>query len=127
MNRLEEVPRMKWGQVQIPATLYNQVRLSLLRLRTPRKQLRFSSGLRDLEIILEEHCWYCVDVSMNDLPVLAWDDFAYRRDNLHQPIHCRLSLYHAHAESILDTIQTAIMNHSQARLNPHKSRLSNHS
>ncbi len=114
MNRLDEVPRMKWGEVEIPAALYNQVRLTWLRSRKPQKSLRFSSGLRDLEVILEEHCWYCVDASLNDLPVLAWDNFQHRRDALHTPVQCRLSLYHAHAERVLERVQQAIMGHLQA-------------
>ncbi len=118
MNRLEEVPRMKWGAVEIPARLYNTVKLSFLRLRTPQKVLRFATGLRDLEVILEEHCWYCVDASMNDLPVFAWDHFEHHRDALHTPIRCRLSLYHSHAEDIIETVQDSILNHLQARLHP---------
>jgi hypothetical protein len=91
---------MKWGESVIPAERYNQVRLGLLRLKNP---LCIDTGLRDIDLILEDKVWYCVDRSMHDLPVVAWDQFQ-PRTALHEPVACRLSYYHAHADKIVDAI-----------------------
>ena len=111
-SRLDDMPRMRWGTVTIPAKFYNQVRLGLLRLANP---LRIETGLRDLDIILEDTVWYCVDRSLNDLPVVAWDEFR-PRSSLHEPVECRISIYHIHAERILDQVLQAANLYIQEQL-----------
>lgn len=103
-SRLSDIPRMKWGNTIVAAEHYNRVRLGLLRLKNP---LRFDTGLRDLDMILEDKVWYCVDRSMHDLPIVAWDEFQ-SRTALHEPVACRLSYYHAHADKILKNLWEAI-------------------
>ncbi len=89
----------------VPAARYNRVRLALLRLGEP---LRLDlPDLRHLAVELTATAWVCVDASLDDLPVAAWTDFA-PRDSLHQPVPCRLRLYHAQAELILDRIGTSV-------------------
>jgi len=87
----------------IDGARYNQVRLGLLRLENP---LRLKlTGLRGMDIILDNHAWVCVDRTMYDLPVLAWTDFEYAdRNGLHEPVHCQLHFYHIHADLIIETV-----------------------
>lgn len=80
-----------------------------------------SAGLRDLDIILESHLWYCVDCSMNELPVLAWDLFQPRL-GLHEPVECRLSIYHAHAEKIIAPLLRHVNTSLQQQLDEWRSK-----
>jgi len=87
----------------IDGARYNQVRLGLLRLENP---LRLKlTGLRGMDIILDDTTWVCVDRTMYDLPVLAWTDFENsNRNGLHEPVHCQLHFYHIHADLIIETV-----------------------
>ncbi len=95
----------------IEASIYNHVRLALLRLGCP---LRVGlSGHRGLEVILDHQTWLCVDANAEDQPVMAWLDFAVQhRDNLHEPVACTLELYHHCAGlvmgSALDSLNEAL-------------------
>jgi hypothetical protein len=113
-SRLRDIPRMKWGDTMITAARYNRIRLALRRLKSP---IRFDTGLRDIDMILEENVWYCVDRSMHDLPIIAWDNFPTRM-TLHEPICCRLSFYHAHADKILELVLTAVDTYLEQQLTP---------
>lgn len=98
-SRLDELPRYSSRNCVLPAATYNRIRLGLLRLGCP---LRFAlTGMRTLEIVLENDAWICVDSGLNDYPILAWVEFqSAHRSALHLPIPCRLFTYHAHAELI---------------------------
>lgn len=80
----------------IQARYYNQVRLALARLATPlRIELR---GVFKADLILSRDEWLCVDRSRGDLPLMAWRDFDTEgRAALHEPVVCKLHLYHTHA------------------------------
>lgn len=102
-TRIENVPKLKTERMLIDGARFNQVRLGLLRLENP---LRLKlTGLRGMDIILDNTAWVCVDRTMYDLPVLAWTDFQYTdRSGLHEPIHCQLHFYHIHADLIIETV-----------------------
>lgn len=116
-SRLEGIPPYSTEASTIPAALFNEVRLAILRLD---KSLNFPiPGLRTLELILDEEAWIVIDASLNEIPVLAWTDFETRdRSNLHQPISCRLITYHAHAKLILEKVKQAI--HKELDMRLHK-------
>ncbi|MDV3238423.1 MAG: hypothetical protein LOY58_06190 [Gammaproteobacteria bacterium] len=88
---------------RIDAACYNQVRIALHRLPRP---LRIELPRhRGLELLLDEDGWLCVDAARNDLPVLAWHGFDLRgRSALHEPVVCRLDLYHIHAGLVMGTV-----------------------
>ena len=81
---------------RMEAVYYNRVRLALGRLGRPlRVPLLIHRGL---DAILDDETWLCVDATRDDLPMLAWRAFAARgRESLHEPVECRLELYHCHA------------------------------
>ena len=91
----------------IEASTYNHVRLALRRLGAP---LRVAvPEHRGLEILLDDHFWYCVDANAEDQPVMAWVDFAAQhRDNLHEPITCTLELYHRFAGLVMGSVLDAL-------------------
>jgi len=97
--RLQDIPVFEKKETEIPAKVYNTIRLGKIRLK---KNFRLEpDGLRSLDLILEDDAWIVVDRDLNDLPVMAWTDFQVRgRDNLHLPIQCKLLYYHQHAEKI---------------------------
>lgn len=99
MSRIGDVPVYEQRDDEVEARLYNLWR---------RAKLRYGSPLRiplvdypGMVMLLEEQEWICVDERQNDLPVLAWVAFEGRgRDNLHEPVKCKLNYYHFAASKI---------------------------
>lgn len=85
------------------AAYYNRVRLALLRLGNP---LRLElPGLHSIDVVLDDYTWMAVDRNQLDLPLLAWTDFdARQRNGLHQPVPCRMHLYHFHAGLLMGDV-----------------------
>jgi len=92
----------------IEAATFNLARLVLLRVANP---LRVSlTDHRCLDIILSQKQWLCVDACREDQPVLAWREFdMLHRDALHQPINCKLYLYHMHAGLVMGTARDSLV------------------
>lgn len=99
-TRHNEVPVFEYRDGVIDATHFNHVQVALKRLGDG---IRLSiPRLKHLDLILQKDAWIIVDRVLNDLPVAAWTDFAVsHRDNLHEPVRCRIRLYHAYAGMIL--------------------------
>lgn len=92
----------------IEAVCYNHVRLALHRLGSP---LRVAlPEHRGLEIILDDRRWFCVDTISDDQPVMAWLDFDTSRHNqaLHEPVPCKLYLYHMQAGLVMGSTLDAL-------------------
>jgi hypothetical protein len=91
----------------IEAATFNLARLALLRVANP---LRVSlTDHRCLDIILSQQQWLCVDACSEDQPILAWREFdMLRRDALHQPINCKLYMYHMHAGLVMGTARDSL-------------------
>ncbi len=106
-SKLENLPRYHTESVSLQAKLYNLIRLALVHKKA---MIRFSiEGLRNIDILLDNDCWICVDSSLNDIPVFAWTDFqTENRDNLHLPIACKLYSYHIHAHLIVEPVKEAV-------------------
>ena len=98
-QKLERTPIRIMPKV-IDATTFNQARLALLRIGNP---LRVSlNDHRCLDVILSQELWLCVDACNDDQPIMAWREIeTLHRDALHQPINCKLHLYHTHASLIM--------------------------
>lgn len=103
MATYRNFPVLESESTLISAPRYNRVRLALSRLGNPaRLEL---TGIHDLELILNDEVWLCVDTGLGNLPVLAWKDFQkQRRKGLHEPIACRVDYYNLHAELIRDRV-----------------------
>lgn len=96
-------PVLESERAVISAPRYNRVRLALAWLDNPvRLEL---TGMHDLELILTDSAWLCIDTGLGNLPVLAWKDFqTEQRRGLHEPIACRIDYYNLHAELIKDRV-----------------------
>jgi len=115
MWTLPDIQPLRILQKRIDAACYNQVRRALRRIGQPlRVSLPRHSGL---EIILDEDGWLCVDAAHDDFPVLAWHAFEVRdRRAVHEPIACRLNLYHLHAGLVMGTALDALQEALKVRL-----------
>ncbi|MGD8592507.1 MAG: hypothetical protein PVF82_06715 [Gammaproteobacteria bacterium] len=100
-TRLKDIPVFEFRDTQVNAGHFNHVQVALKKLGD---SIRFPiPKLKHLDLILEKEAWIIVDRVLNDVPIAAWTDFqTEHRDNLHQPIQCRLRLYHANADLILE-------------------------
>lgn len=96
MWRLKEMPRYSTADSSVSPLHYNQLRLALRRLPGP---IRLTlNGIPNIDMIIDNDSWVCVDTSLNDLPVLAWTDFASQtRQGLHEPVVCKLHYFHYRA------------------------------
>lgn len=92
---------------QMDAACYNRIRVALLRGRTP---LRVAvPHHRGLEVIFTDKAWLCVDSTWEDQPILSWSQFDISgRHGLHEPVNCRLSLYHMHAGLVMGSALEAL-------------------
>jgi len=99
-RRLDSVPVFEYRDGELPAHYYNDVQVALKRLG---EDLRFAiPRLKHLDLILQKDAWIIVDRVLNDVPVVAWTDFqAAHRNSLHEPIPCRIRLYHMHGALIM--------------------------
>jgi hypothetical protein len=95
---LNDIPVYQRLETTVKAEHFNLVKIALKRLGSPiRLEL---PKLRTLDFLLDEETWIIVDRSLNDIPVMAWLDFETKDRSLHEPLKCRLNLYHAHATII---------------------------
>lgn len=104
--RLQDVPVYESIPVTVSADHYGLARIALKRLPRPvRMQI---PKLRSLDLLIEDDAWMVIDRSLNDVPVLAWLNFDVHDRALHQPVPCRLNLYHAHGKIIVDKVLEAM-------------------
>ena len=116
-SRLNDIPTLKSQPSSVASVRFNRVRLALKRLENP---LRIElPGLRSMDFILENQVWAVVDRNHNDIPVVAWTDFA-SRTTLHQPVYCIMRIYHLHADAIIDQALRKLDDILDARLKQEK-------
>lgn len=98
-DRLQELPAYSTEQTALDPARYNRIRLALLRSEAP---LRIAlQSLRNLDMVIEEDLWVCVDRDLNDVPIIAWKAFrTHGRTGLDTPVPCTVKFYHAHAPTI---------------------------
>ncbi|MDX9741692.1 MAG: hypothetical protein RBT81_11015 [Gammaproteobacteria bacterium] len=100
---IDHIPALHSETSSIDAPIYNRVRLGLLRADLP---LRLPlTGLRGMDMVLDQQTWICLDRTFYDLPVLAWTDFEpTARTGLQDPVTCRILYYHVHADFIVHSV-----------------------
>ncbi|MDA8391138.1 MAG: hypothetical protein M0Z76_10485 [Gammaproteobacteria bacterium] len=88
----------------IEAGCFNKVLLALGRFRSP-----YEIALDDLRVrvILERRQWVGCSL-INDFPLMAWVDFDSANRGLHEPVACRLHLYHFHAGLLMGRVPAAL-------------------
>lgn len=100
MWRLKEVPIYSSFPTQVEAIHYNQIRLALRRLANPIRLELINQ--RNIDMLIDNDSWVCVDRNMDDMPIAAWTDFETQdRNNLLAPVKCNLHYYHGAAGMIV--------------------------
>lgn len=112
---MSDVPVLKALPSYIEAHYFNRVRLALSRLSNP---LRIELiNLRGLDIYLDNEAWVCVDRTLNDFPIFAWTDIESQgRNNLCEPVACKLRFYHNHADLICGTVLDLVHRNLEVQL-----------
>jgi len=97
--RLADMPIMVQRNDELEAGIFNVWRRARSRWGSP---MRLEGvGLKQMEIILTDRYWVCVDTIRHDCPIIAWVDIEDAgRDSLHKPIPCKLNYYHFAASAI---------------------------
>ncbi|CCQ75100.1 hypothetical protein [Magnetospira sp. QH-2] len=97
--RLADMPIMAQRDDRIEADVFNLWRRARNRWGGP---IRLEGlGLKQMEMILTDHYWVCVDAIRYDCPVLAWVEIEDKqRNSLHLPIPCKLNYYHFAASAV---------------------------
>jgi len=100
-TRLDDMPIYELLDGTISALHFNHVQVALKRIGS---SIRYPiPKLKHLDLILEKEAWIIVDRVLNDIPIAAWTDFDIdQRKSLHEPIPCKIRLYHANANLILE-------------------------
>ncbi|MEK6748941.1 MAG: hypothetical protein AABY83_07005 [Pseudomonadota bacterium] len=92
--QLRDVSVLSAAKYSIDAKVFNTFRLASLRLKTPIRLML--PGLRTLDMLVDHSLWLVVDRSLDDLPIVAWDQFD-NRSAIHSPVTCRVRYFHFHA------------------------------
>lgn len=100
-TRHDEVPQLGARAGKVDAVFYNHVQTALKQLGN---QIRLKiPKLKHLDLILQKDAWIIVDITLNDVPVVAWTNFETRgRTSLHEPIQCEIRFFHYAASMILN-------------------------
>jgi hypothetical protein len=98
-TRHDEVPTLRVHDSKVNANYYNHALFALKRLG---KQIRFRiPKLKHLDLILQKDAWIVVDRALHDYPIVAWTEFEIKgRENVHEPIKCKIRYFHANATMI---------------------------
>jgi hypothetical protein len=118
---LSRLPPLRVLRSELPAAVYNRIRLGVLRLGPPLR-LPLDRGL-GLDCVLDDAAWVCVDPEVDDFPLLAWTAFGVRaRRGLHEPVACELRVYHRQGlplvDSALSAVQSAVVEALSGRSTP---------
>ncbi|MCP5369052.1 MAG: hypothetical protein H6907_07540 [Hyphomicrobiales bacterium] len=97
--RLADMPIMAQRPDRLEAEVFNVWRRARQRWGD---RLRLGDlGLKEMQVVLTDRYWVCVDALRHDCPVLAWVDIEDAgRDSLHLPIPCKLNYYHFAASAL---------------------------
>jgi hypothetical protein len=100
-TRHDEVPQLGARSGKVESLFYNHVQTALKKLGT---QIRLKiPKLKHLDLILQKDAWIIVDITLNDVPVVAWTNFETRgRTSLHEPIQCEIRFFHYAASMVLN-------------------------
>ena len=113
--RLADMPVMAQRDDQIDADVFNAWRRARNRWGSPFRVEGL--GLKQMEMVLTDKYWVCVDAIRYDCPILAWVDIEdAHRDSLHMPIPCKLNYYHFAASAVRPRVLERVKDALEAML-----------
>lgn len=113
MNLVRDIPPLRSIPTTLDATLYNHVRLALLRIGNP---LELELEQLGIDMVLENACWVGYNCHQVSLPLIAWDGFDTHRNALDAPVACTMHLYHNHSWLQMPKILLALDEELRLRL-----------
>lgn len=116
-SRLADFPVLDTYPSKIPAPVWNAWR-RILRHEPRVAQRRLDlPELEPFQAILEARLWVCVDPTLGDAPVIAWQRFEDAgRSDLTAPMSCTVLQYHFGASRFRERILAAIGEELERRL-----------
>lgn len=114
MQSLWDMPALEAYPHRVPARTYNAWRRYALR-HGPAVRVE----LRDvppMAVEVEGDKWVCVDVSLNDAPVIAWSEFLSSDRTLVDPVPCVVTHFHFGASAIRDRVLADLAIELEARI-----------
>jgi len=113
--RLADMPIMAQRMDALKADVFNVWRRARNRWGN---RLRLGGlGFKQMELILTDRYWVCVDAIRHDCPVLAWVDIQGKgRTSLHASIPCKLNYYHFAASALRGPVLEKVHEELGARL-----------
>lgn len=96
------LPPLRVISSNIQASVYNSIRLGLLRLNNP--LVYRPPKFRSIKCILTNDKWVCLDEACNSLPIVVWREFHIKNRAIHQDVPCTAYVYHFMAGYILGTV-----------------------
>ena len=114
MWRLENLPVYSSAPTKVEARIFNLIRRALRQTDKPIR-IPFSYD-REVDVLIDEDSWVCVNNTNNDMPFVAWVGFESQgRSALHTPITCTKNYYHYAAGRIacqaMDEIEAFLTEH----------------
>lgn len=91
---------------QMQATLYNTIRLGILRIANP--LIVVPAEIRNVKCYLDDDKWVCVDLISDEYPLVIWKDFVLSNRAIHEPVNCKVHVYHAMAGRVMGTALYAV-------------------
>lgn len=101
---------------RMQASLYNNIRLGILRIANP--LIITPQSLKNTRCYLYNDKWICVDLVMQEYPLVVWRDFKTQNRGIHEPIECKMHVYHIMAGRVAGTALYAMEDHINSTLNP---------
>jgi len=93
----------------IQASLYNTIRLGLLRIANPLTLILEQQP--NIKYYLYTNKWIIVDLISNEFPLVVWRDFERENRGIHQPVNCKVHVYHVMAGRLMGTALYDIEKH----------------
>lgn len=94
MTRIKDIPIYEQRNDTVDAKIYNLWRLARMHQLLP-ERFEAPDTTPGIAVVADLNEWVCVNIAANDLPILAWVDFAVEgRSTLHTPVPCKVNYYH---------------------------------
>lgn len=108
-SRLADFPVLDRYPSKIPAPVWNAWRRALRHGPQIAQRRLDLPELEPFQAVLEERLWVCVDPTLGDAPVIAWQQFEDAgRSDLTAPVGCTVLQYHFGASRFRERILLAI-------------------
>jgi len=99
---------------KMDASLYNTIRLGILRIANP--LILTLDRQSNIKCYLRNNKWICVDTILHEFPLVVWRDFELNDRGIHEPVDCKVHVYHMMAGRLMGTGLYAIEEYINATL-----------